>query len=292
MLTFPLAAKPGSLITYADASRELSSPECQALAQLIMRSERKVDELQRKVDEVLCEVKKQRPTNETSSPNQLSPMLQPQQPINQVPVELLEGEQLLQMLMNSPAANQHQRQQIELPMNFDQTEFPDNPSSSGYPSLPGPSISVHFSQPGLGCSSVPGPSYSTSQMSYGLLESGWSTPLSSSQPNSHSGTGPYGLDHPEKILSRIPGNDRKTLCKLTVELARYVVFGDEVLARSSVSGRNNKDQLDPDKLKHIKSIIRERAWSMGDNEFDLVWQKCLEKLGRTCRKLRSKPNAK
>ena len=76
-------------------------------------------------------------------------------------------------------------------------------------------------------------------MSYSLSESG----LSSGQPNSHSGTGHYDLDHQARILNKFPENDRSSLCKLTVELARYVVFGDEVLARSSVTGRNKKNNL-------------------------------------------------
>lgn len=296
-----LAAKPTPVIQYADDSTQLSSTELpsteyqslaqslQSLAQSVQSLDQSVMHLNGKVDELLC---KERPTNESSSPT--APQLpQPQQPINEVQVEPF-FEQFCQSLMAPSTANQHQQlemQQTELnlfSMNCDQSA---NPPSAGFPSLPGPSISLHFSQPGVGCS-VPGPSYSTPQMSYGPSASGWSNPMSSSQPSSHPRRGPYGLDDPENILKRIPGNDTSSLCRLTVELARYVVFGDEVLARSTVTGKNNKDQLDPNKLKHIKSIIRERAGPMGDSEFDLVWKKCKESLGRKCRQLRSKTNPK
>lgn len=74
---------------------------------------------------------------------------------------------------------------------------------------------------------------------------------------------------------------------LTVALACNVVFGDTV-ARFSLSGRNDSDQFDPEKLAYIKSIVRGKVGLMGDREFRLVWNKCLESLGKMCSKLRAK----
>ena len=90
------------------------------------------------------------------------------------------------------------------------------------------------------------------------------------------------------MVNKFPGKNTSSLRELTVALARNVVFGDVVLARSSRSDRNDSDQLDPQKLAYIKSIIRGRVGLMGDNEFELVWKKCLESLGKMCSKLRSK----
>lgn len=90
------------------------------------------------------------------------------------------------------------------------------------------------------------------------------------------------------MVNKFPGRNTSSLCELTVPLARNVVFGDTVLARSSLSGRNDSDQLDTEKLAYIKSIVRGQVGLMGDHEFELVWKKCLESLGKMCSKLRAK----
>ena len=111
----------------------------------------------------------------------------------------------------------------------------------------------------------------------------------SQQPEATSGMGPFGLQSPQKTIARFPGRDLSCLRELTVALARYVVFGDNVLALSSKSGRNNTYQLDSDKLQYIRRTIRERVGTQkNDEEFELIWEKCMESLGKFCQKLRAK----
>ncbi len=102
------------------------------------------------------------------------------------------------------------------------------------------------------------------------------------------GTGPSGFDSPEKSVTKYPGRDLSTLCDLAVSLAKDV-FGERTLSLSSRSGRNDTNQLDPEKLLYIKDIVRARV---GDRrikeEFELVWKKCLENIGKRRQKLRSK----
>ena len=100
-------------------------------------------------------------------------------------------------------------------------------------------------------------------------------------------TGPFGLGSPEKAVAKFPGRDKKSLTNLSVELARSVVFGEEVMSTSSVSGRNDTNQLDPEKVLYMKNIVRTRvATRMNDLEFELVWQKCMENVSKKCQKLR------
>ncbi len=86
-----------------------------------------------------------------------------------------------------------------------------------------------------------------------------------------------GLVSPKRVMVRFPGRAVGSLRKLTTELALQCVFGQEVLARSSVSGRNNTCQFDPEKLKYIKTIVQGRS-NMNDMEFESVWIKCMESL--------------
>lgn len=101
--------------------------------------------------------------------------------------------------------------------------------------------------------------------------------------------GPFGLQSPQKTIAHFPGRDLSCLRELTVALARYVVFGDDVLAKSSKSGRNNTYQLDSDKLQYIRRTIRERVGTQkNEEEFELIWEKCMESLGKFCQKLCAK----
>ena len=72
-----------------------------------------------------------------------------------------------------------------------------------------------------------------------------------------------------------------------MELASNCIFGDNVLARSSLSGRNKTDKLDPEKLQDLKKMVQQRS-SMSDLEFESVWGKCLESLMKRCQILRKK----
>lgn len=155
---------------------------------------------------------------------------------------------------------------------------PLDPSNA---SLQGPSkmvYSQHALQSDSGCSSQ----HSTSSWSHQQRGSrGY-------QQQGLSSTGPYGMSSPAKAVARFPGKNLGSLRELTVALARDVVFGDEVLSRSSRSGRNDTNQLDQGKMKFIRSIVRGRVGLMGDSEFDLVWRKCLDSLGKCCSKLKAK----
>ena len=100
------------------------------------------------------------------------------------------------------------------------------------------------------------------------------------------GAGPFGFESPEKCLAKFPGRDHGSLRDLTVSLARRVVFGDEVLAKSSRSGHYETNQLDKDKLLYIKTTLQNRVGNrMSPSEFELVWKKYLESLGKQCQKL-------
>ena len=67
-----------------------------------------------------------------------------------------------------------------------------------------------------------------------------------------------GSVSPERVMVHFPGRAVGSLRKLT-ELALQCVFGKDVLARSSLCGRNNTCQFDPEKLKYIKTIVQGRA---------------------------------
>ena len=67
--------------------------------------------------------------------------------------------------------------------------------------------------------------------------------------------GTPGLVSPEQVMVRFPGRSIGTLRKLTIELALQCVFGEEVMATSTISGRNNTAQFDQDKLSYIKTLV-------------------------------------
>ena len=67
-------------------------------------------------------------------------------------------------------------------------------------------------------------------------------------------------------MVRFPGRTLSSLHTLTRELASQCVFGESVLAQSSLSGRNT-NQMDPEKLKFIKTLVQ--GWAnMSDTEFE------------------------
>ena len=82
----------------------------------------------------------------------------------------------------------------------------------------------------------------------------------------------HGLDSPSKMV-----NNFTEIQEVYVSLQWLlpVVFGDNVLAQSSRSGKNGTNQLDPEKSQFIRSIIHNRV----RGEFELVRKKCLDSLG-------------
>ena len=71
----------------------------------------------------------------------------------------------------------------------------------------------------------------------------------------------------EKVMVRFPGRSLGSLHTLTRELASQCIFGDNILAQSSLSGRNNTSQFDPEKLKYINTLVQGRT-NMSDTEFE------------------------
>ena len=80
---------------------------------------------------------------------------------------------------------------------------------------------------------------------------------------------------------------RPGLIELTVTLAKRVVFGTEIFAQSTISGRN--ETLQQNCCIYIRSVVHGRVMGkMSDQEFELVWTKCLESLSKYCQSLLSK----
>ncbi len=97
---------------------------------------------------------------------------------------------------------------------------------------------------------------------------------------------PQVLASPERALGKVEGRNTLALRKLAIALARGCIFGDEVLAQSSPSGRKGV-QLSIAKMLEIKNIIRRRARSTSANEFEGVWSLCMLSISKTCQYLRS-----
>ena len=88
-------------------------------------------------------------------------------------------------------------------------------------------------------------------------------------------------------MVRFPGRSLGSLRTLTRELAAQCVFGENVLAQSTFSGRNNTNQFDPEKIKYLKTLVQGRA-NIGGPEFEAIWAKCLESLKKKCQNLKKK----
>ena len=95
------------------------------------------------------------------------------------------------------------------------------------------------------------------------------------------------LVSPEKVMLRFPGKTIGSFRKQTAEFAKQCVFGGQLLTQSSLSGRNNTHQIDPDKLRYIKTLVQGRS-NMNDMEFEAAWIKCLELLKKCCQKWKKK----
>ena len=86
-----------------------------------------------------------------------------------------------------------------------------------------------------------------------------------------------GLSPLEKVMRRFPRRSVSTLRKLTIALALHV-FGEDVMARSTISGRYNTAQFDQNKLDYIKTLVRDRARMSNSNFESVVWSKCMDSL--------------
>lgn len=138
----------------------------------------------------------------------------------------------------------------------------NNPGATPHNSL---NVSTIPAQPGF---PVLGYQFSSTQSAPSRF--GDSCSSTQQNPGGQHEAGPFGLESPAKMVNKFPGRNTSSLRELTVALACNVVFGDTVLVRSSLSGCNDSDQLDPEKLAYIKSIVRGRVGFMCDHEFELV----------------------
>lgn len=67
------------------------------------------------------------------------------------------------------------------------------------------------------------------------------------------------------------------------------MFGDNVLAQSSLSGHNGTSQVDPEKIKYLKTLVQDRA-NMSDTEFEATWVKCLDSLKKNAKVWKRSPS--
>ena len=102
------------------------------------------------------------------------------------------------------------------------------------------------------------------------------------------------LKSPDEIMQSnpelcIPAN----ILKLTVRLAQDSLFGDDVLVRSSVTGKVGFP-LDEQKLELLQTLLRTKVYQdMTVESFkDLVWPKCKDAIAAYCKRLRKKAKKK
>ncbi len=71
-------------------------------------------------------------------------------------------------------------------------------------------------------------------------------------------------------------------------LAKDCFFGVSVMYRSSVEGRT-REQLDPNKMKIIKLILRQHVCPNDSEEtFETMWMEMKKNIGQACSQIRRK----
>lgn len=88
-------------------------------------------------------------------------------------------------------------------------------------------------------------------------------------------------------MNRYSGTDLASLRKLTTALAREAIFGREELAQKSLSGRNETEQLDKQKLDYIKTLVHSRIPNKSSVDFEDTWKWCRGSLSKSCQTLRN-----
>lgn len=92
----------------------------------------------------------------------------------------------------------------------------------------------------------------------------------------------------EQVMHNYSGTDLAALRKLTTALAREAIFGREALAKRSLSGRSkDSEQLDPQKLDYIKTLVHSRVPNKSDVDFEETWKLCRSSLSKSCQTLRN-----
>ncbi len=79
-----------------------------------------------------------------------------------------------------------------------------------------------------------------------------------------------------------------SLRRLANVLARGGYFGDDILEKSSPSGRSGTDPLNSGKLLAIRDIVKQRASGrrLSEAHFHLIWKLHLTMISKTCQGLR------
>ncbi len=98
---------------------------------------------------------------------------------------------------------------------------------------------------------------------------------------------PPKLKTVEQVMSRYSGSDLASLRKLTTALAREAIFGRDVLAQKSLSGRKETEQLDKEKLDYIKTLVHSRVPNKSAVDFEDTWKWCRGSLSKSCQTLRN-----
>ena len=102
------------------------------------------------------------------------------------------------------------------------------------------------------------------------------------------------LKSPDEIMQSNPELcTAANILKLTVRLAQDSLFGDDVLVRSSVTGKVGFP-LDEQKLELLQTVLRTKVYrDMTVESFkELVWPKCKEAIAAYCKRLRKKAKKK
>lgn len=91
----------------------------------------------------------------------------------------------------------------------------------------------------------------------------------------------------EQVMKNNTGTDVASLRKLTTALAREAIFGREELAKKSLTGRNNTEQLEKEKLNYIKTLVHSRVPNKSNVDFEDTWKWCRGSLSKSCQTLRN-----
>jgi hypothetical protein len=70
-------------------------------------------------------------------------------------------------------------------------------------------------------------------------------------------------------------------------LAHFTYFGREVMKRSTITGTDGTDMLNPHAMNFLRADMRGLFMDISETEFELIWRsKCLQAIGAACRHLR------
>ena len=95
------------------------------------------------------------------------------------------------------------------------------------------------------------------------------------------------------------GESLESLRRLAGALARDAIFGQDILRKSSLSGRPQKGEtkptqvpLDEEKMEYIKAVVRSRVPNTSALHFEAVWSKCRNTISKACQTLRNSAKKK